>query len=70
VRAGKVGAGESGHAGSCQECAWARAWLQISARAFHRIHKLARTIAGLAGSERIETARLAEAIHYRPRRAV
>jgi len=42
----------------------------MSVRAFHRILKLARTIADLAGSERIETAHLVEAIQYRPRRAV
>ncbi len=44
--------------------------LQMSARAFHRTLKLARTIADLAGSERIETAHLAEAVQYRPRRTI
>lgn len=41
--------------------------LQLSARAYHRVIKLARTIADLEGSEHITTPHILEALQYRPR---
>jgi len=41
--------------------------LQLSARAFHRILKLARTIADLAGDPDLKPPHLAAALQYRPR---
>ena len=39
--------------------------LHLSARAFHRVLKLARTIADLGGAENVEAPHLAEALQYR-----
>ena len=40
--------------------------LHLSGRALHRLLKVARTIADLAGAEQVEQLHLAEALQYRP----
>lgn len=61
---------------SCQRCLdeaaqsllrMAMNQLSLSARAFHRVLKVARTIADLTGVEGIGSAQLAEALQYRQR---
>jgi magnesium chelatase family protein len=44
----------------------AAARLALSARAFHRVLKVARTIADLDGAARLREAHVAEALQYRP----
>jgi magnesium chelatase family protein len=41
--------------------------MYLSARSYHRVLKLARTIADLEGSKNISVSHLAEAIQYRPK---
>lgn len=42
--------------------------LQLSARGYHRVLKLSRTVADLAGEPDIKMTHLAESLQYRPRR--
>ena len=41
--------------------------IYLTAQGYHRVLKLARTIADLAGSDEIQAQHLAEALQYRPK---
>ena len=44
--------------------------MHLSARAYHRILKLGRTIADLAGEQKISASHLAEALQYRAKEEI
>ena len=67
-----LGAGEIDHFCKLDESAEtllkaAMRKLQLSARAYHRVLKMSRTIADLANSDIIRTEHVAEAVQYRSR---